>query len=68
LASGDENTKQIQACAKGRKDSNTIWSLRETNGREVYYFEGLASLGRNHFQELFREDNKVNIVGVVRMA
>jgi hypothetical protein len=37
-------------------------------GREVTSFEGLAHLGRRHFQELFREDNRVNIVDVVRMA
>jgi hypothetical protein len=32
LKSGDENKKQIQAYANGRKFSNTIWHLKDPDG------------------------------------
>jgi hypothetical protein len=38
----DENTKFFQAYAKGRKISNTIWSLSHNEGNVVSSFEGLA--------------------------
>jgi hypothetical protein len=68
LENGDENTKKFQAYAKGRKMSNTIWSLSDNNGNVVTSFEYLANLGRRHLQSLFKEDNQTTIADVVRMA
>jgi hypothetical protein len=45
LQSGDENTKLFQAYAKGRKMVNTIWSLKDSNGRSISSFEGLLDWG-----------------------
>jgi hypothetical protein len=68
LAKGDDNTKFFQAYAKGRKTNNTIWHLKDKEGREVSSFEGLAQMGRNHFQTLFKAPERVNIVDIVGMA
>jgi hypothetical protein len=60
LENGDENTKFFHAYAKGRKEANTIWSLKDQEDRPVTTFEGLANMGKNHFQTLFkgRQNNK----------
>jgi hypothetical protein len=68
LASGDENTKFFQAFAKGRRCANTIWHLRDQEGNLENSFEGMARLGKNHFQELFRAENQATIEEVVQMA
>lgn len=54
LEKGDDNTKFFQAYAKGRKSANTIWHLKDEEGREVSSFEGLSQLGVKHFQNLFK--------------
>jgi len=68
LESGDENTQFFQAYARGRKTSNTIWSLHDQSQREVTCFEGMAQLGRSHFQSLFKCDPRISIVEVIRLA
>jgi len=54
LKCGDENIKKFQAYAKGWKDCNNIWSLRNTKDEEVHSFNDLATLGKNHFNNLFK--------------
>jgi hypothetical protein len=56
LDKGDENTKLFHAFAKGRKVSNTIWKLKGHGDTSVSTFEGLAEMGKNHFQALFKAD------------
>jgi hypothetical protein len=38
LSNGDENTKFFHAYAKGQKATNTIWSLKNYEGRTVIIF------------------------------
>jgi hypothetical protein len=68
LDKGDENTKKIQAYAKGRKDSNIIWKLKDQEGHEVSSFEGLSYMRNNHFPSLFKAEQRVNIVDIVHLA
>jgi hypothetical protein len=68
LESGDENTKFFQAYAKGRRSTNTIWSLEDQHGVVESTFEGMARIKVSHFQNLFRADNQATIAEVVRMA
>jgi hypothetical protein len=68
LESGDENTKLFQAYAKGRKPSNTIWSLSDPTGRTVSTFEYLSHLGKCHFQNLFKKDDRENIADIVWLS
>jgi hypothetical protein len=68
LEKGDENTKFFQAYAKGRKAENTIWSLKDQEGRPCTTFEGLANLGKNHFQTLFKADRNINIAEIIKVA
>lgn len=68
LEGGDENTKFFQAYAKGRKLCNTIWNLQDGEDREVSSFEGLATLGRDHFQNLFKDPVGASTSEVIRVA
>jgi hypothetical protein len=68
LKNGDGNTKFFQAYAKGRKMSNTIWSLKDDNGREHSSFEELVQLGTSHFKNLFKVDERVSIDAIVQLA
>jgi len=53
---------------KGRKYANTIWKLKDHLGASFSSFEGLAQMGKNHFQSLFRDDPGVNIQEIIRLA
>jgi hypothetical protein len=68
LESGDENTKFFQAYAKGRKNVNTIWHLKDQYGNLETSFEGMSLLGKNYFQNLFKVDNQATIEEVVKVA
>jgi hypothetical protein len=68
LESGDENTKFFQAFAKGRKNINTIWQLKDQAGNLETTFEGMSKLGKNYFQNLFKEETQVSIEEVVQVA
>ena len=65
LKSGDENTKKFQAYAKGRKCSNTIQHLKDRDGSQEHTFEGMSRIGKNYFQELYKEENKATIEEVI---
>eukprot|EP00253_Pinus_taeda_P018177 PITA_18177 len=68
LKVGDENTKFFHNYAKGRKNSNTIWKLKNEEGEEANTFEELSVLGRNHFQNLFADQGEITIAEVIRTA
>jgi hypothetical protein len=67
LDKGDDNTKFFQAYAKGRKMANTIWSLKDPEGRKISSFEGMGRIGKEYFQSLFKVDQRVSMVDIVRM-
>eukprot|EP00253_Pinus_taeda_P026726 PITA_26726 len=68
LKARDENTKFFHNYAKGRKNSNTIWKLKNEEGEEANTFEELSILGRNHFQNLFADQGEITIAEVIRTA
>jgi hypothetical protein len=68
LEKGDKNKKLFQAYTKGRKAENTISSLKDQEGRTCSTFEGLANLGKNHFQTLFKADRNTNITEIIKMV
>eukprot|EP00253_Pinus_taeda_P004657 PITA_04657 len=68
LKSGDENTSFFHNYAKGRKYSNTIWSLKDEEGRVVNTFTDLSGLGQRHFQRIFSDSGEATIVEVMRTA
>ena len=68
LESGYENTKFFQDFAKGRKNFNTIWKLKDFAGNMENTFEGLSSLGKNYFQNLFKVETQASIEEVVQVA
>jgi hypothetical protein len=58
----------FHAFAKGRKATNTIWDMKDMEGRIVSTFSGLAEMGKNHFKTLYKVDQRVNIVDIVWLA
>eukprot|EP00253_Pinus_taeda_P001601 PITA_01601 len=68
LKAGDENSKFFHNYAKGRKSANTIWSLKNGEGREAKTFEALSALGQCHFQNQFADQGEVTIAEVIRRA
>eukprot|EP00253_Pinus_taeda_P033133 PITA_33133 len=66
LKAGDENTTFFHNFAKGRKSVNTIWSLKDEEGKEVNTFSGLSGLGQRHFQSLFSDSREATIAKVIR--
>eukprot|EP00253_Pinus_taeda_P025385 PITA_25385 len=68
LKSGDENTSFFHNYVKGRKSANTIWSLKNEEGREVNTFSDLSGLGQRHFQRIFADPGEATIAEVLRTA
>eukprot|EP00253_Pinus_taeda_P003725 PITA_03725 len=68
LKAGDENTKFFHNYAKGRKNVNTIWKLKDQNEREVSAFEDLSRLGKTHFQNLFTAQGGITLAEIIRTA
>eukprot|EP00253_Pinus_taeda_P034625 PITA_34625 len=68
LKAGDENTRFFHNFAKGRKSVNTIWSLKDEDGREVKSFPDLSSLGQRHFQRIFSDPGGTTIAEIIRTA
>eukprot|EP00253_Pinus_taeda_P033452 PITA_33452 len=68
LKAGDENTSFFHNYSKGRKSANTIWSLKDEEGRQISTFSGLSSLGQRHFQRLFSDPGEATIGEVIRTA
>jgi len=68
LKSGDENTSFFHKYAKGRKSVNTIWSLKNEEGREVSSFSDLADLGQRHFQRIFSDPEVATLGEIIRTA
>eukprot|EP00253_Pinus_taeda_P012292 PITA_12292 len=68
LKAGDENSKFFHNFAKGRKVSNTIWSLPHPEGGMADNFNKLSQLGTAHFRGLFRNPPGANLVEIIEVA
>eukprot|EP00253_Pinus_taeda_P002811 PITA_02811 len=68
IKSGDENTKFFHNFAKGRKAANTIWRLKNEEGRMVNSFSELSGLGKRHFQNIFSDPGEATIAEVLQTA
>eukprot|EP00253_Pinus_taeda_P033136 PITA_33136 len=51
-----------------RKSANTIWSLKNGEGREAKTFEALSALGQSHFQNQYADHGEATIAEVIRIA
>jgi hypothetical protein len=49
VGSAGMKTQKHSGICKRQKNSNTIWHLLDSAGREVSSFEGMAQLGKAHF-------------------
>ena len=65
---GDDNTKYFQAFAKGWKQQNTIWELKNENNETVNTFENLADTGKKYFENIFKEGQQTTIAEVIRIS
>eukprot|EP00253_Pinus_taeda_P034852 PITA_34852 len=66
LKAGDENTRFFHNFAKGRKSANTIWCLKDEEGREFRSFPELSGLGKRHFQNIFADQGETTIAELFR--
>eukprot|EP00253_Pinus_taeda_P019311 PITA_19311 len=66
LRAGEENTNFFHNYAKGWKNENTIWKLKDLDGSEATSFEALSSMGKTHFQNLFTEQGGITLAEVIR--
>ena len=64
---GDANTKFFHAYASARRNSNAIWSLNDKNGNLVIDDASLKKLGRQHFNDLFKDDKATNIANQLKV-
>lgn len=60
--------KKTHNNAKGMRIMNTIWKLKDEEGREANTFESLSNMGRNHFQNLFSKQREPTLAKVIRIA
>ena len=67
LQGGDRNTKFFQDYAWGRKITNTIWELKNWEGVTIWSFEGLAKLGMDHFQDMFKALGGASIAKIIHI-
>jgi hypothetical protein len=51
-----------------KKNVNSIWKMRDKDGVEATSFEDLARIGKDHFERIYKDDNKVNIVDIIHMT
>eukprot|EP00253_Pinus_taeda_P031163 PITA_31163 len=65
---GDENSKFFHNFAKGRKVSNTIWSLPQPDGGLADNFNKPSQLGTAHFRGLFKNPPGANLVEIIEVA
>ena len=65
---GDDNTKFFHAYARGRKDANIVWSLKEEHGTVYDTFEGMANTAVEHFKKLYKAPAQATLVEVIRIA
>lgn len=68
LSSGDENTKFFHGYAKGRKAQKAIWEMQDDRGIKVTDFEGLSSMGVNHFKNIFSAQQGTSIAEIVKIV
>ena len=59
LESGDENTKFLQAYAKGRKNVNTIWHLKDQDENMETSFEGMSTQGKTTSRISLKKSTKL---------
>ena len=55
---GDDNTKYFHAFAKGRKQQNTIWELKNEKNETKNTFEDLTEIGKNTLKIYSKKTNK----------
>jgi len=57
----DENTKLFHEFSNQWNSINTIWKIDDPQGSIALTFEDIASVGVQHFHNLFKEDSKAPI-------
>ena len=62
---GDDNTKIFQDFAKGRKQQNTIWEIKNENNEIINTFEDLVETGKKYFENICKEDQQTTIAEVI---
>eukprot|EP01018_Ginkgo_biloba_P032610 Gb_14068 [translate_table: standard] len=68
LQQGDQNTKYFHNYARFRENQYTIWELTGREGNKVRGFKDLAAFAVQHFNELFKEPDRINIGEIIKVV
>jgi len=63
----DNNTNFFHKYVAYHKNFNTIWELEREDGIKVSSFQDLASTGKKHFQNLFKDNGASNIGKIMKV-
>jgi len=67
LAGGDDNKKFFHMCANNRRNVNTIWEINNFNGYRAKYFKKIVEVGKQHFKNIFKDHEHVNIGEIMKI-
>eukprot|EP00253_Pinus_taeda_P025238 PITA_25238 len=68
LKAGDNNTRFFHNYAKGRKVTNTIWSMPIPEGGEADTFRNISHLGSTHFKNLYKNTRSSTIANIIHIV
>jgi len=65
---GDRNTKFFHASASARRNVNRILSLHDNDGIKITDTQGMQTLAKEYFVDLFKKQNNVTlpVINVIR--
>ena len=68
LECSDDNTNFFHHFVCHRKNVNYVWSIKSDEGFVVDGFEGICSTRIQHFQDLFKAKDNIDVVEIVKIA
>jgi len=66
FSKGDENSKLFYLYANHKKNINIVWKVNMNDGLDAENYEDIAKCGVEHFKGIYKEDERVIIVEVIR--
>ena len=63
---GDKNTNFLHSYANHRSNINTILELQDHGGTKVRGFKGSVELGFKHFEGIYKEQKRENLVDILK--
>ena len=68
LLCGDDNTPFFHKFANQRKNTNSIWKIKDDRGNMVEGFEDIYGAIVNHFESLFEADTNLHLTELLKIS